>query len=53
MATPLREPVGKQDTLQVLLGKVITVNPEFKQIVFNGKAYSYDRLILTTGSGST
>ena len=29
------------------------MNPEGKQIVFNGKAYSYDHLILATGSGST
>ena len=53
MATPLRELVGKQDNVQVLLGEVTTVNPEGKQIVFNGKAYSYDHLILATGSGST
>ena len=48
-----RELVGKQDNVQVLLGEVTTVNPEGKQIVFNGKAYSYDHLILATGSGST
>ena len=53
VATPLRELVGKQDNVQVLLGEVTTVNPEGKQIVFNGKAYSYDHLILATGSGST
>ena len=53
VATPLRELVGKQDNVQVLLGEVTTVNPEGKQIVFNGKAYSYDHLILDTGSGST
>ena len=41
VATPLRELVGKQDNVQVLLGEVTTVNPEGKQIVFNGKAYSY------------
>ena len=38
VATPLRELVGKQDNVQVLLGEVTTVNPEGKQIVFNGKA---------------
>ena len=53
VATPLRELVGKQDNVQVLLGEVTTVYPEGKQIVFNGKAYSYDHLILATGSGST
>ena len=29
------------------------VYPEGKQIVFNGKAYSYDHLVLATGSGGT
>ena len=34
-ATPLRELVGRQEKVQVLLGEVTTVNPEGKQIVFN------------------
>ena len=34
--------------MQVLLGEVTSVNPEGKQIVFNGMAYSYDHLILAT-----
>lgn len=53
VATSLRELMGKQDNLQVLLGEVTTLNPEARQIVFNGKAYSYDPLILAKGSGST
>ncbi len=53
VATPLRELVGVQRNVQVLLGEVTQVNPEGKQIVFNGKAYSYDYLVLATGSGST
>ena len=53
IATPLRELVGKQRNVQVLLGEVTDVYPEGKQIVFNGKAYSYDHLVLATGSGST
>ena len=53
IATPLRELVGKQRNVQVLLGEVTNVHPEGKQIVFNGKAYSYDHLVLATGSGST
>ena len=53
IATPLRELVGKQHNVQVLLGEVTNVYPEGKQIVFNGKAYSYDHLVLATGSGST
>ncbi|WP_052327997.1 FAD-dependent oxidoreductase [Synechococcus sp. WH 8109] len=53
VATTLRELVGKQDNVQLLLGEVTNVNREGKEIVFYGKAYSYDHLILTTGSGST
>ena len=53
VATPLRELVGQQHNVQVLLGEVTQINPEGKQIVFNGKAYSYDHLVLATGSGST
>ena len=53
IATPLRELVGKQRNVQVLLGEVTTIHPEGKQIVFNGKAYGYDHLILATGSGSS
>jgi len=53
IATPLRELVGKQRNVQVLLGEVTDVHPEGQQIVFNGKAYSYDHLVLATGSGST
>ena len=37
MATPLRERVGKQDNVQMLLGEVTNVNPEGKKIVFNDK----------------
>ena len=53
VATPLRQLVGKQRNVQVLLGEVTEINPEGQQIVFNGKAYSYDHLVLATGSGST
>ena len=53
VATPLRELVGTQRNVQVLLGEVTQVNPEGQQIVFNGKALSYDYLVLATGSGST
>ena len=53
IATPLRELVGKQRNVQVLLGEVTNVDPEGKQIIFNSKACSYDHLVLATGSGST
>lgn len=53
VATPLRELVGNQPNVQVLLGEVTQIHPKGRQIVFNGKAYSYDHLVLATGSGSS
>ena len=53
VAIPLRELVGTQRNVQVLLGEVTAIYPDGKQIVFNGKACSYDHLVLATGSGST
>ena len=53
VATPLRQLVGKQRNVQLLLGEVTEINPSDQQIVFNGKAYDYDHLVLATGSGST
>ena len=50
VATPLRELLGKQDNVQVLLGEVTTVNPEGKQIVFNSKDIA---AIVTGGSRPT
>jgi NADH dehydrogenase FAD-containing subunit len=53
IATPLRELVGKQPNVQILLGEVTQLIPAEHQIVFNGKAFSYDHLLLATGSGSS
>ena len=53
VATPLRQLVGRQSNVQVLLGEVTEIKAEEKQIIFSGKAYSYDHLVLATGSGST
>ena len=53
VATPLRQLVGRQSNVQVLLGEVTDIKTDQKQIVFNDKTYSYDHLVLATGSGST
>ena len=53
IATPLRELVGKQPNVQILLGEVTQLIPAEHQIVFNGKTFSYDHLLLATGSGSS
>ena len=53
VATPLRQLVGAQRNVQVLLGEVSEIQTEAKQVIFNGKAMAYDHLILATGSGSS
>ena len=53
VATPLRQLVGRQRNVQVLLGEVTEIKTDSKQIVFNGKTYGYDHLVMATGSGST
>ena len=53
IATPLRELVGKELIVQILLGEVTQLIPAEHQIVFNGKTFSYDHLVLATGSGSS
>ena len=46
IATPVRELVGKQPNVQILLGEVTQFIPNKHQIVFNGKTFSYDHLVL-------
>ncbi len=53
VSTPLRQLVGKQQNVQVLLGEVTGLDANKRQIVFGGKALTYDHLVLATGSGST
>ncbi|MEB3199989.1 MAG: NAD(P)/FAD-dependent oxidoreductase [Synechococcaceae cyanobacterium] len=53
VATPLRRMVGEAPNVQVLLGEVEDIDPEARQIVFNGRHYGYDHLILAAGSGSS
>ena len=53
VATPLRLLVGAQRNVQVLLGEVSDIQADAKEIIFNGKSFSYDHLILAAGSGST
>ena len=53
IASPLRQMVGNAPNIQILLGEVVDIDPKARQLLFNGQHYSYDRLILATGSGST
>ncbi|MEO1001749.1 MAG: NAD(P)/FAD-dependent oxidoreductase [Cyanobacteria bacterium J06638_7] len=53
VASPLRQIVGDAPNIQILLGEVVDIDPEAKEVVFNDLRYSYDQLILASGSGST
>ncbi|MDA7677213.1 NAD(P)/FAD-dependent oxidoreductase, partial [bacterium] len=53
VATPLRQLVGKQRNVQVLLGEVTGLDAKKQQINFSEKVLTYDHLVLATGSGST
>ena len=53
IASPLRQMVGDAPNIQILLGEVVDIDPEARQVVLNGQHYSYDQLILASGSGST
>jgi NADH dehydrogenase len=53
VASPLRQMVGHAPNIQILLGEVVAIDPDQRQVVFNDRRYGYDQLILATGSGST
>jgi NADH dehydrogenase len=53
VASPLRQMVGQAPNIQILLGEVVDIDPEAKEVVFNDQRYGYDHLLLATGSGST
>jgi NADH dehydrogenase len=53
VASPLRQMVGQAPNVQILLGEVVDIDPQAREIVFHGHRYRYDRLILASGSGSS
>ncbi len=53
VASPLRQMVGNAPNIQILLGEVVDIDPEAREVVLNGHHLAYDQLILATGSGST
>jgi len=53
VASPLRQMVGQTPNIQILLGEVVDIDPEAREVVFNNHRYGYDHLLLATGSGST
>jgi len=53
VASPLRQMVGQAPNIQILLGEVVDIDTEAREVVFNDHRYGYDHLILASGSGST
>ena len=53
VASPLRQMVGHAPNIQILLGEVVEIDPQAKEVVFNDQRYGYDHLLLASGSGST
>ena len=53
VASPLRQMVGQTPNIQILLGEVVDIDPEAREVVFNNHRYGYNHLLLATGSGST
>lgn len=51
IAAPLRSVLSKQKNTRVLLGEAVDVDPEGKRVIVrDGDAFSYDSLIVATGS---
>ena len=53
VATPLRGLMENAGNVQVLLGEVVDLDLEAREVVFNDRRYRYDQLIVATGSGSS
>jgi len=53
VASPLRQMVGQAPNIQILLGEVVAIDPEARQVEFHGQRLGYDHLILASGSGSS
>ena len=53
VASPLRVMIGQQSNIQVLLGEVVDLDPQAKEVVFNDRRYRYDHLIVAAGATSS
>jgi NADH dehydrogenase len=53
VASPLRQMVGQAPNIQILLGEVVAIDPEAREVELNGQRLRYDHLILASGSGSS
>ena len=48
VASPLRQMVGQAPNIQILLGEVVDIDTEAREVVFNDHRYGYDHLILAS-----
>ncbi|MEN9495587.1 MAG: hypothetical protein RLZZ516_254 [Cyanobacteriota bacterium] len=53
VASPLRQMVGQAPNIQVLMGNVVDLDVERKEVIFNDRRYRYDHLIVAAGAGSS
>jgi NADH dehydrogenase len=53
VASPLRQLVGQAANVQVLMGDVVDLDVEQKEVIFNDRRYRYDHLIVAAGAGSS
>ena len=53
VASPLRIMIGKAPNVQILMGEVVDIDAEAKEVVFNDRRLRYDHLIVATGATSS
>lgn len=53
VASPLRQLVGQAPNVQILLGEVDDLDVDAREVIFNGRRYRYDQLILAAGATSS
>ena len=53
VASPLRQLVGQAPNVQILLGEVDDLDVNAREVIFNGRRYRYDQLILAAGATSS
>jgi NADH dehydrogenase len=53
VASPLRQMVGQASNVQILLGEVVDIDAEQKEVIFNDRRLRYDHLIVAAGAGSS
>ena len=53
VASPLRIMIGKAPNVQILMGEVVDIDANAKEVVFNDRRLRYDHLILATGATSS